>query len=251
MKSETELVAAAHESFLASFGKLAEHCPEGAIRVDDGVFAFVTGLPIAFFNGCVVTEPSSAAKLEAALGWVRDRGFSHQVWIAEPLLPELEEVPSRCGLTREPELFPGMILHPPPEPPPPPAGITILAGAQTSRGEFVGVNVEAGLPGEIAELLFPPSFASDPDVQLFVARLDGRPVGTAIAMCSPAAAGVYNVVTLRDARRRGVGTALTWAAVAAGLGWERDTIVLQSTAMGLRLYADLGFRTVAPYATFS
>ena len=61
MKSETELVAAAHESFLASFGKLAEHCPEGAIRVDDGVFAFVTGLPIAFFNGCVVTEPSSAA----------------------------------------------------------------------------------------------------------------------------------------------------------------------------------------------
>ena len=112
------------------------------------------------------------------------------------------------------------------------------------------MSVEAGLPGEIAERLFPPSFASDPDVQLFVARLDGRPVGIAIAIRSAAAAGVYNVVTLPDARRRGVGTALTWAAVAAGIGWGRDTIVLQSTAMGLGLYTALGFRTVAPYATF-
>ena len=92
---------------------------------------------------------------------------------------------------------------------------------------------------------------ADPAVAPFVGRLDGYAVGTSLAIRSDTASGVYNVVTLERARRRGVGTALTWAAVAAGKAWGRDTIVLQSSAMAESMYRAMGFRLVAPYAVFS
>ena len=76
-------------------------------------------------------------------------------------------------------------------------------------------------------------------------------MGTSVAIRSDSASGVYNVLTLERARRRGVGTALTWAAVAAGKAWGLDTIVLQSSPMAESMYRAMGFRLVAPYAVFS
>ena len=64
-------------------------------------------------------------------------------------------------------------------------------------------------------------------------------------------AGVYAVGTLRDARRQGVGTAATWAAVAAGRALGSETIVLQSSAMGFPVYEAMGFWTVVRYAIFA
>jgi ribosomal protein S18 acetylase RimI-like enzyme len=99
--------------------------------------------------------------------------------------------------------------------------------------------------------LISPSLAADPDVQLFVGRLDDEPVGTSIAIRSGDASGVYNVGTRPEARRRGVGSAVTWAAVGAGRAWGCDTVVLQSSVVGLSMYSDMGFRTVATYVTFA
>lgn len=143
-----------------------------------------------------------------------------------------------------------MVLHPPPEPPAASPGVTVVPVADAGLAEYLGVWVEDGLPPELADRLFSPSFAADPDVQLFTARLDGRPVGTSVAIRTGDVAGVYAVSTLATARRRGVGTAASWAAVAAGRAWGSDTIVLQASEMGFSVYAAMGFRTVVPYATF-
>jgi GNAT superfamily N-acetyltransferase len=56
--------------------------------------------------------------------------------------------------------------------------------------------------------------------------------------------GVYAVGTLAGARRRGVGTAATWAAVAAGRTWGCGTIVLQASETAFSSYEKMGFRTV-------
>ena len=93
--------------------------------------------------------------------------------------------------------------------------------------------------------------AADPDVRLFTGRLDGRPVATSIAIRSGDVSGVYGVGTHESARRRGVGTAVTWAAVEAGRAWGCDTIVLQASDMGLPVYERMGFRTVVSYETFA
>ncbi len=75
-------------------------------------------------------------------------------------------------------------------------------------------------------------------------------MGTSLAIRTGEVAGVYAVGTLRDARRRGVGTAATWAAVAASRAWGCDKVVLQASEMGFPMYVDMGFRTVVRYAIF-
>ena len=115
---------------------------------------------------------------------------------------------------------------------------------------FLRVSIACGMPAAAADALFSPSFAADPDVELFLGSLDGQPVGTAVAIRTGDVSGVYAVGTLPAARRRGVGSALTWAAVAAGQAWGCDTIVLQASEMGFPIYAAMGFRTVVEYAVF-
>jgi GNAT superfamily N-acetyltransferase len=132
----------------------------------------------------------------------------------------------------------------------PAPGVAGVAVAAAGLAEYLDVCVRGGLAPERAARLFSPAFAADPDVRLFAARLDGRPAGTAVALRTGDVAGVYAVSTLAPARRRGIGTAATWAARAAGRAWGCDTIVLQASAIGLPVYAAMGFRTVVSYATF-
>jgi GNAT superfamily N-acetyltransferase len=116
--------------------------------------------------------------------------------------------------------------------------------------DFLDASVELGLPHALALSVFSPSFVSDPDVQLFTGWLEGRPVGTSLAIRSGEVSGVYNVGVVPGARRRGVGTALTWASVGAGRAWGCEPIVLQATEMAVPMYEAMGFRTVASYAVF-
>ena len=234
MKSEAQLQAAAHLSYIGSFRKLVEHSPNGEIHVDGDIFTFVTGLTIPLFNGCVVTKPTAAAELTKSLTWLSSRGLPYQVSIAEPIAHGLADVVLGSGLQMDTAPYPGMVLHPVPSSPALPPGVTVMPGPV------------AGLAGYL-----PASFAADPDVRVFNARLDGRPVGTSLAIRTGDVAGVYGVGTQPEARGRGVGTAATWAAVTAGTDWGSDTIVLQASQMGLSLYERMGFRTVVRYITFT
>jgi GNAT superfamily N-acetyltransferase len=78
----------------------------------------------------------------------------------------------------------------------------------------------------------------------FVGRIDGAPVATATIFFGAGAAGLYFVCTSPDARRRGIGAAISHAALAdareAGFGLG----VLGSSPMGQRTYERLGFETV-------
>lgn len=251
MNAEPELVRAADENFVASFRKLAQHVPQGETYEAGSIFSFSTGLPVSLFNGCVVTQEASSSELADSLAWVTSRDAPFRVWVAEKLATEaLAGIAAAHGLERDPRLYPGMVLHPVAPTPLPRADVAVVPISEPAVNEFLDVLEEGGLSAELARRLISPSFARDPDVRLFVARLDGRPVGTSIAIRSRYASGVYNVGTLPGARRRGVGSALTWAAIEAGRAWGYDTIVLQSSAMGLSLYSAMGFRTVAPYVTF-
>ena len=251
MKADADLVRIADESFIASFRKLAQHVSQGETHEEGSIFSFNTGLPLSSFNGCVVTQETSSTELAGCLEWVAAHDVPFRVWIAEKLAAGLAEVPVSYGLEPAASLYPGMVLHPIPDAPTFDAGVDVVAISEPTLDEFIGVLEEGGLRGELARRLISPSFARDADVRLFVGRLDERPVGTSIAIRSGDASGVYNVGTLPQARRRGVGSAVTWAAVGAGQAWGCDTVVLQSSVMGLSMYPDMGFRTVAPYVTFA
>ena len=247
MPTRAELIDLANENFLASFAKLAEHGATGEVRRFGGVFAFVTGHAVSLFNGCVVPEASTSVQLEAALEWVRGGRVPYRVWIAESLVGDLGTAAGHAGLEQEPVPYPNMVLHPVPKPPPSSSGVVV---APVDRDEFVDVSVELGMTRELAEAIYSPGFADDPDIRLFVGRLDGTRAGYSIAIRSGDVSGVYNVGVASAARRRGVGTAVTWAAVEAGRAWGCDTAVLQSTEMAVSMYEAMGFRTVVSYAVF-
>lgn len=233
MKAQAELVAAAHLSYIGSYRKLVEHGPNGEIREIGRVFAFATGLPMALFNGCVVVEPAEPEDLNAALAWLSAVNVPYEVSIVEELAPGLEEVTLAFGLRRDPVPYPGMVLDPVPEPPDPAPGVTVVPGIAVGLARYL-----------------PRSLAHDLDVRAFTAQLDGRPVGTSLAIRTGDVAGVYGVGTLPDARGHGVGTAASWAAVEAGHAWGCEPIVLQASEMGLPIYERMGFRTVVRYAIF-
>jgi GNAT superfamily N-acetyltransferase len=250
LKSEPELVAASNLNFAGSYCKLAQHCPRGRIRTEGAVMAFVTGVPISIFNGCLVLERSMASDLAAAAAWVASEAVPYHVWIDEGINPPRDESGVPEGFVKDPWTLPGMVLLSNEAPPSPPAGVTVVPVEAAGLAEFVGVHVASGLPAALAKTLFSPALAADPDVQLFTARLDGRPVGTALAIRTGDVSGVYAVGTLKQARHRGVGTAATWAAVAAGRTWGCDTIVLQASEMGYSVYSTMGFRPVVRYAVY-
>lgn len=245
------LQEAADENFLASFRTLVKHSPSGEVRTLGGAFAFTTGLPIGLFNGCVVVRPASMGDLDSAIRWLAGTKLPFRVWIREELLPPLSTLPPRHGLIEEDRRYPGMVLAPIPEAPDPPPGITVRAVVdERDLDDHRSVLIAGGADASVVRRLLPASLLTDPDVALATAFLDERPVGHALAIRSGDVSGVYNVATLASARRRGVGTAATWAALAAGRRWGCRMAVLQSSEMGQAVYEAIGFRTVVRYAEF-
>ena len=88
---------------------------------------------------------------------------------------------------------------------------------------------------------------NDPDSRRFIAWLDGRPVATSRLSMAGGAAGLYTVVTMPEARGRGIGRAMTLRAFHAGREAGMRIGTLQATEMGFRIYDKLGFEELFRY----
>ncbi len=242
---DAELRRLADRNFIGSFEKLAEHQAAGSARWFGRVFAFVSGLPVVIFNGVVVLEPAQRSDVEAAAGWVADAGLPHSAWVRDPIAAEPVSWLTALGFERHPWVEPVMVIRPPAPRPAPRAGVSVRA-VEDAAGleEHIRHMAASGLPEPVVRTMYQPAFAFDPDVRLFTASVDGRPMGNAIAIRTGGVSGVYAVGTRTGARRRGVGTAATWAAVDAAREWGCPLVVLQSSEMGFPVYSAMGFRVI-------
>jgi GNAT superfamily N-acetyltransferase len=75
----------------------------------------------------------------------------------------------------------------------------------------------------------------------WVACLDGEPAGVGLSFVGAGAVGLYGIGTLPQARRRGVGTALTLVPMLQARDEGVDTAILHATPDGEKLYPRLGF----------
>ncbi len=85
-------------------------------------------------------------------------------------------------------------------------------------------------------------------VRNYIGRADGKAVAVSTLLMSGGVAGIYNVGTIAEARRRGFGRALTLMPLLEARDSGYRIGVLQSTEMGRSLYSRLGFKE---YCTFS
>ncbi len=90
-----------------------------------------------------------------------------------------------------------------------------------------------------------------PDVRIYVGYAKGAPVAASVLIMTNGIAGVYNVTTLDEFRRRGFGETMTRHAIREGAAAGCKVAALQSSDMGKPIYERMGFRTVAPYRTFT
>jgi GNAT superfamily N-acetyltransferase len=251
VSADPDVVAAADRNFIGAYEKLAQHQAAGSVQRFGPATAFVSGLSISFLNGCIAPGAAAAADLEAAVEWLDERPYPYEIWIGEQFADPHVAALAAMGFEREAWAMPSMMIRPTIEPPPPRDGVTVRAvDDEAALAEHVAMLVEDGLPIAVAGPMYSSSFANDPDVQIFTAYLDGRPVGSSLAIRTGDVCGVYSVGTKPDARRRGVGTAATLAAVIAGAGWGCAMVVLQSSEMGCPVYLGMGFEVLKRYTVF-
>jgi GNAT superfamily N-acetyltransferase len=234
-----------YDSYKAFVGDL-----DGEFREFGSIGAFLGGIPLPFANGALVLRETTPADLDAAITWITSGGVPHAVRIEESLAPYLLHVIEAHGLELDPWPMPGMVLSPVLNAPAPPPNVTVEKVAAGSYSDYIHVLIETGMAAEWAERTFPLRLIDRDDLGFFLARLDGRPVGTSLAVRTPGSGGIYSVGTVEDVRRRGVGTAVTWAAVEHIRAWGCDAAVLQASAMGYPIYSSMGFREVVRYARF-
>ena len=93
----------------------------------------------------------------------------------------------------------------------------------------------------------PRRFRSEPVALRWLGRVEGRPVATSRVSIGGGVAGLYAILTLPTYRGRGIGRAMTLAALraAAGIGYRIG--VLQSSDLGYGVYQKLGFRELFTY----
>jgi ribosomal protein S18 acetylase RimI-like enzyme len=89
------------------------------------------------------------------------------------------------------------------------------------------------------------------DTIRFAARIDGRVVGTAGLSVSNGVAGIYVVATDPRYRRRGIGAAVTGAALRAARYRGLRVATLQASTDGESVYRRMGFAKVSDYRLFS
>jgi hypothetical protein len=109
--ADQRLIEAADKNFIGSYRKLVEHSPGGETREFDGVFAFVTGLPIGMFNGCIVARPAAPEDVRPALDWVAERDVPYRLWIHEELTDGIAQTVRELGMERHAWLIPQMVLE--------------------------------------------------------------------------------------------------------------------------------------------
>jgi GNAT superfamily N-acetyltransferase len=129
--------------------------------------------------------------------------------------------------------------------PPAPAELEILeVRSQALLSEFEQVSAE-GFEAELPRGGWhPPAVLDDPRFRVWLGRVDGRPVGGAMAYVGDQVVGVYGVAVAPSARRHGYGAALTWRAtqVAPSL-----PAVLQPSDIALGVYQRLGYVKIGEF----
>jgi GNAT superfamily N-acetyltransferase len=219
---------------LAAWEEYARGTAEAAVHRLPGVTAavFPCGPERAVYNNAILDGALAAAERAAALdamhGAYADAGIGeYAAWVHE------SDRAMRAELERR-----GYVVH----------ETTRAMGMATADVRVPRPGLDLA-PTDWAEYLrvieVPPDLLAGVDQAAFhvlVARLDGESVAAGMAYDADADCGVYNVGTLERARRHGLGTGLTALLVHDALDRGCRTASLQSTPMGERVYAAVGFR---------
>jgi ribosomal protein S18 acetylase RimI-like enzyme len=227
--------------------------PTTVVHDDDEMFWYVTGLPDASFNSIMYAN-LAPERVDAAVDELFRLRETYDVsmgWLVGPTSRPLDlgrRLRAR-GLIRRVSLTPmtlslAVIQTEPVSVP----GLTIERVADAAVldewiiAEGLGFQSTGALGRGLANLRRGMGVGHEYPLTHLLGRLDGRPVATATVLLAGGIAGIFDVSTVPEARQRGLGTAMTVAALQFGRAHGYEIAFLQPSAMGRHLYERLGFR---------
>lgn len=236
---------------------LARMLDGATVRDESGLLLVDSGLPTDTFNVVCRTRlrPDEAdARIASAIAHFREKPSPFAWWVGPGSGPE--DLGARLvdqGLTRKEEeqgmamdlsRLPALSL---------PAGLTVRRVSNAAElADFAHVVSSNWEPRDVHVAEFyartmHASLGAGSPVRFYVGYVDGVPVATSECHLAHGVAGLYSVSTLKAARRRGYGMALTLAPLHDARDAGYRTATLQASTDGQPVYARLGFE---PRGTF-
>jgi GNAT superfamily N-acetyltransferase len=197
------------------------------------------------FSSAIVFEPLTPEQFFATFGAFFHPGQAFSVTVEDGEAPEFEEALRQHGWQLDEE-EPALVLAPIPAAiPPAPAELEIsLVRDEQGLADFRSIT---RMPPQIVPSL---AAATDPAVALLVGRVAGAPVTTGRLSTLGMVADITSITTVPAARRRGYGTAITWAVIAEAARRGCTSAMLTATEMGYPVYVRMGFQLVTSYRTY-
>lgn len=196
-------------------------------------------------------DPGELLERAQAFFAARNRGFA--LWARTEVEADRELIAAaeRGGLKAAYEM-PEMVLDRAAEeqPPPPDVELRRVRSAEDAHQYWqvaIASYASLGFPPEVFAYYESDEGLTADNLAAFLAHVDGHPAGIAMTIVSHGVAGIYWVGCMEEARGRGLGRAMTTAAVNAGLEMGAETASLQASPMGEGLYRQMGFETIFNY----
>jgi ribosomal protein S18 acetylase RimI-like enzyme len=183
-------------------------------------------------------------------------GRGYTTWIRDHLDAPLEAHLQKAGLSSISNT-PGMVLDAPTPDRPLDAGLRVSqvedAGTMSTLAAVEAAGYATiGMPANITERIFAnPERLLNPHSIVVLGYLEERPVSAAIAILSNGIAGLYWVVTLPEARGRGLGEACTRLAGNRAFELGARCVVLQASEQGEPIYRRMGYREITRYRWYA
>ena len=243
------LLVAMEANMVAHMAYLPTLLPGARVVAGPDLVLVDAGVPSDTFNtvcGARLDPAAADDRIAAAIGHFRDRGVPFAWWVSPVSRPaDLGARLVAHGLV-EAELGMALDLARLPVAPPPPGLVVRQVNSPAEVAEYAGVLAANWDPPDAAVVDFyacaaAAVLAPGCPARHYVGYLDGEPVATSECFLGHEAAGLYAVVTLPRARRRGIGTAMVKAALADARAAGYRTATLQASAGGQGIYARLGF----------
>ncbi len=245
--STPALIRVIEENRFEVFG-LFHHWPRAEIHEDPDMLLTLTDIPNSVFNNVFraqLTPENVDAAIEKVIARCRSRNVP-LTWHVGPLTKpaNLGQYLEAHGFTPPQGVEYGMAvdllaLNEDLQSPP---GLTIEQVTDSIKlKEFCQVN-DNRFWDTWFDCFMNIGLGAKSPLRYYLGRLNGEPVSTSLVFLGVSVAGIYNVATVPDARRKGIGAKVTLAPLqeARELGYRVG--ILQSSVMGYSVYQKVGFR---------
>jgi GNAT superfamily N-acetyltransferase len=235
---------------LFEFFKLFEKWPRAEVRDRPDILWTITDIPFPMFNSVFRAHLSNPdAAIKAAIARCRRRNVPMMWWTSPSTQPaELGIALEASGFNGEEVTGMAVNLRSLPGEVPIPPGLIIrrAVGVETVKKWCRVLCAGFEMPDFVGEAFLDLFRSMDPDsqstVRHYVGWLNNRLVSTSLVFLGAGVAGIYCVATISEARKRGIGSAMTLTPLheARALGYRAG--ILHSSRMGVNVYHGLGFR---------